>query len=46
MSAETTTADQDKNLAVVFVEPPKWMEPDPEVWEQLKPPKQRRNKRK
>lgn len=43
MSAETPTVDQDKNLAVVFVEPPKWTAPGPEVWEQLKPPKQRRN---
>lgn len=44
MSAETTTVDQDKNLAVVFLEPPKWMAPDPEVWEQLKPTKKRSGK--
>ncbi|MDN5605589.1 MAG: hypothetical protein L0G59_09265 [Kocuria sp.] len=44
MSSETATVDQGKNLAVVFVEPPKWMAPAPEVWEQLKPPKKRSGK--
>lgn len=32
------------NLSVFFLEPPKWTAPDPEVWDRLKPPKQRRNK--
>lgn len=31
------------HLSVVFIEPPKWAAPSPEVWEQLKSPKQRRN---
>lgn len=42
MSAQTPNGAQGKNLAVVFVEPPKWMAPDPEVWEQIKPSKKRR----
>ena len=44
MSTQSPNGDQNKNLTVVFIEPPKWTAPDPEVWEQLKPPKQRRNK--
>jgi hypothetical protein len=28
------------HLSVVFMEPPKWAAPAPEVWGQLKPPKQ------
>lgn len=34
------------NLSVLFIEPPKWTAPAPEVWVQLKPPKQSRNKSK
>lgn len=44
MSAETAIVDQDKDLAVVFVEPPKWMAPAPEVWERLKPTKKQSGK--
>ncbi len=39
MTSKTTRTD----LSVVFVEPPKWTAPAPEAWEQLKPPKRRRN---
>lgn len=33
------------DLSVVFVEPPKWTAPAPEVREQLKPPKKKQGRR-